>query len=194
VEEDVALRMRRRGVSTIIAELLLIVITVSIGTLVYSFASTAFGGFGAGFSNLVQNAGNQLAENVVVEQTYFINFNSTASCPVTSTCGDLFIRNVGSNTATISNAYLTNITLNAPINLGAAAQCPPNPIPPNPLLICYDTYAAGGYVSPFAGYQLPPGTSVLVRFNINAAVHPGTVYAFVLVTGRGNQFVAYEKR
>ena len=43
-------RKRRHAVSPVIAELLLIVITVAIGTLVYSFASTAFGGFGSGFS------------------------------------------------------------------------------------------------------------------------------------------------
>ncbi len=62
---------KRRAVSPVIAELLLIVITVAIGTLVYSFASTAFGGFGAGFSNLVQNAGGQLTEDVIVEQVSF---------------------------------------------------------------------------------------------------------------------------
>jgi len=198
------LRVKRRGVSAIIAELLLIVITVSIGTLVYTFASSAFGGFGAGFSNLVQGAGNQLAENVVIEQIYFINSNGTSGCPLaTNSCGDLFIRNVGSNTATISTAYLTNVTLSAPINSASVVQCtaasPANAVPPAspPVLICYDTYHAlpgTGYNVPLSGYQLSPGQSVLVRFNLNVVVHPGTVYAFILVTGRGNQFIAYQKR
>jgi len=196
------LRIKRRGVSTIIAELLLIVITVAIGTLVYSFASTAFGGFGAGFSNLVQEAGNQLAENVVVEQVYFINvINGTLpetgnACPITFTCGDLYLRNVGANTVTVNNIYVTNITLNAPISPTSAPPCPNIPVSSSPATqVCFHTWdkPADKYDIPLP-VQLTPGNSVMVRFFIPVAVHPGTVYAFTLVTGRGNQFVAYEKR
>ena len=85
-----------------IAELLLIVITVAIGTLVYSFAATAFGGFGSGFSALVVNAGQQLSENLVVEQAYFFTNNSVGCVPGYSGpaqpdgCGGvLYVRNVG---------------------------------------------------------------------------------------------------
>lgn len=105
-------------VSPVIVELLLIVITVAIGTLVYSFASTAFGGFGAGFSNLVQNAGSQLTENVVVEQVYFLH-NDTGiadSCGIPLECaGDIFIGNSGSNTATINDVFVTNVNSGAPL-------------------------------------------------------------------------------
>jgi flagellin-like protein len=199
------LRIKRRGVSPIIAELLLIVITVAIGTLVYSFASSAFGGFGAGFSNLVQEAGNQLAENVVVEQVYFVNA-ANVTCP--NQCGDLYIRNTGSNTAMIDTIYMTNVTASSAItpDPNPTIDCPLTPLKGD---VCFNIYNGApdynGQISQSTPISLAPGIAVMVRFNlpIGSSVYdkanhisciPGTVYAFVLVTGRGNQFVAYQKR
>jgi hypothetical protein len=147
----------------VIAELLLIVITVSIGTLVYSFASTAFGGFGAGFSNLVQEAGNQLAENVVVEQIHFF-VNGTVG-------GDLYLRNVGANTAVVLKIYVVDISPTGVTTVVASATEP--------------------YL-PANGLSMAPGTSATLKFTFNS-INLGDTYAFTLVTGRGNQVVGYEK-
>lgn len=176
----------------------MIVITVAIGTLVYSFASTAFGGFGAGFSNLVQNAGSQLTENVVVEQVYFLH-NDTGiadSCGIPLECaGDIFIGNSGSNTATINDVFVTNVNSGAPFG-GANIE-----------FLAFDT--VGGHYDillPDVGggnpqslcsgtciLSIPPGQTVMLRFETNGPVSAGTTYAFTLITARGNQIVAYEK-
>jgi flagellin-like protein len=188
------LRVKRRGVSSIIAELLLIVITVSIGTLVYGFASTAFGGFGAGFSNLVQGAGSQLAENVVIEQVYFITATNSTSCPVA--CGDLFLRNVGANTVTIQAIYLIDITADLPNGTATCNNPSPPPFTPPPKeQVCYNTYTGltDIYNNQLSALSLSPTQGVMVRFNFGVAPHPGNVYSFTIVTGRGNQFVGYEK-
>ena len=59
--------------SEIIASLLMIVIVVSLGATVLAYASNGFNSFGNGFSNLLTNSGNQIAENYVVEQVVFTN-------------------------------------------------------------------------------------------------------------------------
>jgi flagellin-like protein len=177
---------KRRAVSPVIAELLLIVITVAIGTLVYSFASTAFGGFGAGFSNLVQNAGSQLTENVVVDQVAFLHNDSGIAngCGAPLECaGDIFVGNAGSNTATINEIYATNVTSGTP--LGSSD-------------IQFSVYCPGHkYVSPCPSAPGPisiaPGQTIMVRFETTTPVASGSTYAFTLITARGNQIVAYEK-
>jgi flagellin-like protein len=190
---------KRRAVSPIIAELLLIVITVAIGTLVYSFASTAFGGFGAGFSNLVQNAGGQLTENAVVEQVSFLHNNTgnLGTCAAGTECaGDIFIGNSGSNTVVITNIFATNVTSSTPVsssNLkfwaykalpapGQYATILPAGPPTNPT--CAPTIC---FVS------IAPGQTIMLRFVTNKPAVPGTTYAFTFLTARGNEIVAYEK-
>jgi flagellin-like protein len=185
---------KRRAVSPVIAELLLIVITVAIGTLVYSFASTAFGGFGAGFSNLVQNAGGQLTENVVVEQVTFLH-NSTGNagtCPIATECsGDIFIGNSGSNTAVITAVFVTNVSANAPVSSNDFKFWGYNAVPDKynigPMPVVQPGCSAGCYVS------IAPGQTVMLRFITTDPAVPGSTYAFTFITARGNQIVAYEK-
>lgn len=208
-----------------IAELLLIVITVALGTLVYSFASTAFGGFGSGFSNLVQNAGEQLQENLVVEQVYFFNTNATAAtcnsaAPTNQQCGGvLFVRNTGSYPILLQTIYLGNITSNGAANTVASSVNHPDCYSNNMTQgsVCFTLWdtAKAEYLNNFlpmsSSNQIMPGQVVGIHFILpvdaqsnaacNAAlppawcavVHGGTVYAFTLVTSRGNEFVVYEK-
>ncbi len=162
--------MKRRAVSTIIAELLLIAMTVAIGTLVYSFASAAFGSFGTGFTGLVSGSGDTLSEHLIVEQISFFT-NSTG--------GDLFVRNVGPKPATISAIYLDNVTaLNAPVPM-----CPASPPP------CATVKWPSGF--PVTPITVPPGSFVQVK--IQFTQDSGSTYGFVVVTSRGNEVVAYEK-
>jgi flagellin-like protein len=184
---------RRRGVSPVIAELLLIVITVAIGTLVYSFASTAFGGFGAGFSNLVQNAGGQLTENLVVEQVYFLHNSTVASYSCAGECtGDLFLGNSGSNTLIVNQIYFTNVTSSSPVsspsNFKVFAFTPPGPLYSTllPKLLIPGCTAS-------CVVSIAPGQTVMVRFQTLDPLVAGTTYALTLVTARGNVIVAYQK-
>ncbi len=157
-------RKRRHAVSPVIAELLLIVITVAIGTLVYSFASTAFGGFGSGFSNLVQNAGQQLSENIAIEKVFFYNgVTNNTSCasfnPGPSHCGGvLYVRNTGVNPVLIEAVYLGNVTASASPALltvpGSTPQCSSNGLQPAIVAtgqtgqVCFFNFANPGVPAP----------------------------------------------
>lgn len=189
-----------------IAELLLIAITVAIGTLVYSFASTAFGGFGSGFSNLVQNAGGQLSENVIVEQVYFLQ-NSTgngSSCPASAVpaqvgecAGDIFLGNAGSNTAVINQIFVDNVS-GIPSSVVSSSNFK---FWAHSLVL---TGSGDKYNVPLPAaltacapatclISIAPGQTVMLRFVTTDPVVPGTTYSFTLITARGNQIVAYEK-
>lgn len=98
---------KRAGVSTIIAELMLLAVVVALGTIVYALASNAFGNFGLGFAGAVSNAGDSLSERIVVEQVTF------SPCPNGSNqqaC--LYVRNVGQEEVTIVALYVTDQTTN----------------------------------------------------------------------------------
>jgi hypothetical protein len=170
-------------VSPVIAELLLIVITVAIGTLVYSFASTAFGGFGSGFSNLVLGAGQQLSENLGIEQVFFynnmannsMNVNPLVGCAPYSGpgghCGGIiYVRNVGVNPITITNIYLGNVTSpgDAAITTDSThATCSSSTLAPN--TVCFaitdptHPYQNAFNSSASSGIKVPPGQSVAIH-------------------------------
>lgn len=90
----------RRGVSTVVAELMMIAVVVALGTVVYTFASTAFGNFGSGFANLVSGSGQQLSERLVVEQVAFVSSGTV----------DVYVRNVGGNVINVTAVYADNLT------------------------------------------------------------------------------------
>ncbi len=207
---------------------------MALGTLVYSFASTAFGGFGSGFSNLVQNAGEQLQENLVVEQVYFFSTNNTvyqstgqscnAAAAAVQQCGGvMFVRNVGSYPILLETIYLGNITASGALTTVASSTIHPDCYSNNMTQgsVCFTRYdpaahlGAGGWLNDMlpmtSSNEIAPGQVATIRFVLPvdttgdaacgtnlppswcAVVHGGTVYAFTLVTSRGNEFVAYEK-
>jgi len=178
-------RRKRRAVSPVIAELLLIVMTVAIGTLVYSFASSAFGGFGTGFSNLVQGAGQQLSENIAIEQVYFFNSvaNNTGCAsfnPGPTHCGGvLYVRNVGNDPVLIDAIYMGNVTQpNSPTILTLAPPpptCSSNTLTPAIVAtaqagqVCFFTFAAGptydnNLIPMTAANEIAPGQVALIHF------------------------------
>lgn len=180
-----------------IAELLLIVITVAIGTLVYSFASTAFGGFGAGFSNLVQNAGGQLSENLVVDQVYFLHNSSIPPYACTGECtGDIFLSNSGSNTVVVNQIYLTNVTGDSPVSSPFNFQLLAygvNPSPPPASIYVTLLPAVQPGCASACVISIPPGQTMMLRFQMADPLVAGSTYALTLITARGNEILAYEK-
>ena len=166
-----------------IAELLLIVMTVAIGTLVYSFASTAFGGFGSGFSNLVVGAGQQLSENLAIEQVFFynnVNNNSANVNPIVGCapysapgghCGGiLYVRNVGINPITITNIYLVNVTSTgdqAITTVSAAVTCSSSTLAAS--TVCFaisdstHLYQSAFNSSMTSGIRVVPGQAIAIH-------------------------------
>ena len=162
--------MKRSGVSNIIAELLLIAMTVAIGTLVYSFASTAFSSFGSGFTGLVSSSGDTLSEHIVVEQVYLFT-NSTG--------GDIYVRNVGPNTATIMQIFVANVTAATGVPLCSSTTPPP----------CASVQWPADF--PTAPITIKPDSFVQIK--VVYTPDSGSTYAFTLVTALGNEVTAYEK-
>lgn len=103
-------RKKSAAISEIIATLLMVVVVVGIGTTVFAFAVGGFSNFGNGFTNLVSGAGNQIAEEITIEQ---IVFNETAgTCSGGHNClgANIYVRNYGVNPVTIASVYVTNAT------------------------------------------------------------------------------------
>ncbi|MHB2037267.1 MAG: archaellin/type IV pilin N-terminal domain-containing protein, partial [Nitrososphaerales archaeon] len=71
-------RVRKRGVSEIIATVLMVLLVVSISATVFAYASNGLGSFGESFSNLLANQGNAISEQFSLEQS---TFNLTAGLP-----------------------------------------------------------------------------------------------------------------
>jgi hypothetical protein len=83
----------------------MILVVVSIGATVFAFATGGFSSIGNSFSSLLGTAGNQISEQVVIEQVVFVNTG------VSSTSGaNLYVRDIGVNAATIAAAYVQNVT------------------------------------------------------------------------------------
>lgn len=89
--------------SEIIAALLMILVTVSLSVVIFSFATSSMSSLETDFTGLLNGSADALAEQVVVEQ---VTFNVTGS----SQGANLYIRNVGINTVQISAVYVTNET------------------------------------------------------------------------------------
>jgi hypothetical protein len=110
---------RRRGVSVIIATLLLIAIAVAAGIIVYVFVNSLAGG-------LTQGGGQQTTERLQL-QSY--NFQLSPPAPNSGTaCGcagqilELFLINSGSSSTTISAVYFDGalLTLSTPFTANTA--------------------------------------------------------------------------
>ena len=85
--------------------MLMILVVVAIGTTVFAFASGGFDSFSSSFSNLMGNSGNQVSEQVVVEQVVFVNTGNAATSGA-----KLYVRDVGLNPSTIAAIYVQNAT------------------------------------------------------------------------------------
>ena len=83
----------------------MILVVVAIGTTVFAFASGGFDSFSSSFSNLMGNSGNQVSEQVVVEQVVFVSTGNAATSGA-----KLYVRDVGLNPTTIEAVYVQNAT------------------------------------------------------------------------------------
>lgn len=93
---------RRRGISPIIAELILVAVTVALGTTIFYIGTSSIGGVANGFSVLFGKSANNAQEIYVVEYVHFASNNVT-----------LTVRNVGfieTQVADISLFALTSTT------------------------------------------------------------------------------------
>jgi len=87
-------------VSEIVSTLLLVAIVVSLGVIVFTFASGSLSSLTGSFAGLISSQGNTVAEHYVVEQVTF-TFSGT-------TGADVYVRNVGTISSTLVSVYVVD--------------------------------------------------------------------------------------
>jgi hypothetical protein len=100
---------RKLGVSTVVANMLMILITLSLAAILVAWAGTTFGAFSGGSSLFFQQRGRALQERFVVENVYFDKYQSPTVIRV-------FVRNVG-----VEETVIVALYVNGGTPLGTAA-------------------------------------------------------------------------
>ena len=114
-------RRSRRGIATIMANLMMLVIVVSLSSLLFVWAITSFGAYqgGAGYWFSSRSIANQ--ERPSVENVFF-----TGSCGTCNNLVKVYVRNVGTIPFTISSVYMnsTLFQFTQTINVGNVTTTP----------------------------------------------------------------------
>jgi hypothetical protein len=149
---------RNLAVSTVVANMLMILITLSLAAILVAWAGTTYGAFSGGSSIFFQQRGQALQERFVIEN---VIFNTTGSPPDTIM---IFVRNVGVIEIQIVAIYVNGNTL--------------------PFLSTGTWLCRGGTCTlPFS-----LGVQQVVEFNLQASAwSSGTVFTVVVASARGNQ-------
>jgi flagellin-like protein len=93
---------KRRAVSEVVSTLLLVAIVVTLGVVVFTFASGGLSSLTGNFTRLMTNQGNSVDEHFVVEQVVF-SFTGTTGASV-------YVRNVGTIASTLVSVYIVDQT------------------------------------------------------------------------------------
>ncbi len=161
----------RLGVSTVIANMLMISITLSLAAILVAWAGTSYGAFTGGTQVFFAQRGQALQENFVIEEVFF---NRTASPQQIF----VFVRNVGPININIGAIYVNGTSL-TPVSGANHGWC------------SFSGTSASLGVGSVCEFSLnwpnsacPPNTCPWVT---------GNIFYIVVASARGNQ-VAYTAR
>ena len=114
-------RKSKRGIATIMANLTMLVIVVSLSSLLFVWAISSFGAYqgGAGYWFSSRSIANQ--ERVSVENAFF-----TGSCGTCNNIIKVYVRNVGTIPFTIASVYVnsTLFQFSQTVNVGNVTTTP----------------------------------------------------------------------
>jgi len=114
-------RKSRRAISTIMANLMMLVIVVTLSSLLFVWAISSFGAYqgGAGYWFSSRSIANQ--ERPSVENAYF-----TGSCGTCNNIVKVYVRNVGTIPFTIASVYMnsTLFQFSQTVNVGNVTTTP----------------------------------------------------------------------
>src|SRR6266852_5670168 len=104
-------RKSERGISTIMANLMMLVIVVTLSSLLFVWAISSFGAYqgGAGYWFSSRSIANQ--ERLSVENAFF-----TGSCGTCNNIIKVYVRNVGTIPFTIASVYVNSTPLFLPLS------------------------------------------------------------------------------
>ena len=153
---------RNLGVSTVIANLLMIMITLSLAAILVAWAGTSYGSFTGGSQVYFAQRGQAMQERFVVE---FVNASRTGS-PAYAV--DMFVRNVGVEQINIVAIYINGTSITPTQPSGRPATCSPT-----------------GF--PSGGQLLPVGQVCDFYFTWSHGWNSGDMINIVVASSRGNQ-------
>jgi hypothetical protein len=125
-------RRSRRAISTIMANLTMLIIVVSLSSLLFVWAISSFGAYqgGAGYWFSSRSQANQ--ERPIVENVFFTNTPCPPGPPAfTGQCAFIYVRNVGALPFTIGSTYINSTrgpNITQIINV-TQVTIPPIPVP-----------------------------------------------------------------
>ena len=156
--------MRRKwrsklGVSTVIANMLMILITLSLAAILIAWAGTSYGAFAGGSQLFFQQRGQALQENFVIEEVFF-NASSNQIF--------VFVRNVGLININVVAIYVNGISL-SPVSGPTHGWC-----------------AFSTTTTP-PSQSLGVGSVCDFSLNWGSAWASGTLFTIVAASLRGNQ-------
>jgi hypothetical protein len=149
----------RRGISTVVANMMMIGITLSLAAILVAWAGASYGAFSGGSQLFFQQRGQALQENFVIEEVFFEK-------NVTNRQIFVFVRNVG----------LININVVAVYSNGTS-------LTPNTVLKVFGPCAFAG-----TPLSVSIGVGQVCEFTWNPTVWTsGSIFFFVVASIRGNQ-------
>jgi hypothetical protein len=176
-------RLRRcLAVSTVVGNMLMILITLSLAAILVAWAGTSFGAFSGGSSLFFAQRGQAIQERFVIEGVFF---NATATGMPSSVNQQIFVfvRNVGPININVVAIYVNGTTL-IPLTATGHGWCTPTA----PATTTLPASLGVGAVCEFSLNW--PNTACLP--NICPWVS-GNIFQIVVASARGNQ-VAYSAR
>jgi flagellin-like protein len=116
----------RRAVSEIVATLIMLAVVASLGVLVFTFATSGLGSLSQSFTSLMGGSGDAISEKFVVEQVTFTTSGGSQGA-------DVYVRNVGTISATLVSVYIVDqtsgtfvsqFTISTAVNVGTFVDVP----------------------------------------------------------------------
>jgi len=168
----------RRGISTVVANVMMIGITLSLGAILVAWAGQSYGVFSGGSQVFFQQRGQALQESFVIEAAFFVKSSSTLN---------IFVRNVGAIQVGVVAIYVNGTSISGTNLQSGGSLCS--------LYSSSSNNWLGVQVVCEYGLTVSQGDGVVTGGAICSGLAwcSGSIFYIVVASGRGNQ-VAFTAR
>jgi archaellum component FlaF (FlaF/FlaG flagellin family) len=166
--------VRSLGVSTLVANMLMILITLSLAAILVAWAGTSYGSFTGGSQLYFAQRQQALQERFAIEMVFFNKTGSSHTLMV-------FVRNVGVQQITILAIYVNGTSIQN--SMLVSKVCTPTTI----TATLPTTMPIGAVCEFFVTGYTPIGNAVACTGLQTGQWCSGTLFNFVVASARGNQ-------
>jgi len=163
----------RLGVSTVIANMLMIMITLSLAAILVAWAGNSYGAFAGGSQLFFQQRSQALQENFVIEEAFFTKSSNTL---------DIYVRNVGAIQINVVAIYVNGTSISGSNLQTGSGLCSLYSSSSNNPLVVQQVCEYGLTVT--QGDGVVKGGAVC-----GSTWCSGSLFYVVVASGRGNQVV-----